>query len=503
MINIGLILIIILNKMKKVLFIFELIFLIQFQLFSQTTFEKLIHSDNNDNCYRVIEDKSGNFYVSVVRYGNNYKAYILKFDKFGNLQKDTIISSPNNIQHYIIDDLLLYNNSIICIGTKYNLSTPYNSKFWYLNLDSNLHVIKEQVINFSDSLRIYYFNTIIDSDTNIVLAGSSLHHSPLYLLPFLFKLKITGDSINSNLSITPFGEFYSLLQNPNSNGYYVFANHIFTSSNNRIIKVNNNLDTISSYEIAPYDMRRYYHSKWISDTSFIMNSMFFHYGFPVPDNNRDMMVSVIDTNFNILYQQEFGKDTIYDYPGLYNGVSVNGDNVYIGGTTNISISNLYVGTGQPSWFYLIKMDKNQNVLWEKRYGGDTYYLLNSIYATSDGGCIMAGTRKNSDVTVDNTDIYLLKVDSGGFYCWEKEIKFPKEMAKIFPNPFNNNINIELPKTLKFADVYMFDILGKQVLKSTISDTKTILNTAGLPNGIYIIKIVAEGENIFVGKAIKE
>ena len=73
--------------MKKAFFIFELIFLLQFQLFSQTTFEKLIHSNNNDNCYRVIEDKSGNFYVSVVRYGNNYKAYILKFDKFGNLQK--------------------------------------------------------------------------------------------------------------------------------------------------------------------------------------------------------------------------------------------------------------------------------------------------------------------------------------------------------------------------------------------------------------------------------
>ena len=488
--------------MKKVLFIFELIFLLQFQLFSQTTFEKLIHSDNDENCFRAIEDKSGNFYISVARYGNNHKAYILKFDKFGNLQKDTIISSTNNNQHYLVNDLFLYNNSIICLGSKYNFSMPYNTKLWYLNLDSNLHVIKEQEINFSDSLTIAYFNTIIDSDTNIVLAGYSCNHSPLYLLPFLFKLKITGDSINSNLNITPHGEFYSLLQNPNSNGYYVFANNIFTFSSNRIIKVNNNLDTISSFEITPSDAQKYFHSKWLNDTSFIYNNNFYHSGYPTPPIDWNLMITVLDTNYNILYQQEFGKDTIYDYPGLYNGVSVNGDNVYIGGTTNISILNPSYGVGQPSWFYLIKMDKNQNVLWEKRYGGDTYYLLNSIYATSDGGCIMAGTRKNTDVT-DNTDIYLLKVDSGGFYCWEKEIKIPKEMAKIFPNPFNNNINIELLKTHKIADVFMFDILGKLILKSSINDTKTTLNTSQLPNGIYIIKIVAEGESIFVGKAIKE
>ncbi len=489
--------------MKKVLFIIELIFLLQFQLFSQTTFEKLVHSNNNDYSFRAIEDNNGNLYVTTRSDSNSsaINTLLWKLDKYGNLIKDTIISSQISNRNCIITNLIIYNNSLICLGFKNNNTFPYNTKLWYLKLDLSLNLINEREFFISDTLTLAYFNSIIDNDTNIVLAGYQINHNNFNIPPFLFKLGINGDSINSNLNITPFGEFYSLLQNPNSNGYYVFANHIFTSSNSRIIKVNCNLDTISSNEIAPSDMRKYYHSKWISDTSFIINSVLFYDGFPV-NNNRDMMVSVIDTNFNILYQQEFGKDTVYDYPGLYNGVSVSGDNVYIGGTTNLSVYSLYVGIGQPSWFYLIKMDKNQNVIWEKRYGGDTYYLLNSIYATSDGGCIMAGTRKNSDVT-DNTDIYLLKVDSSGFFCWEREIKFPKEMAKIFPNPFNNNINIELPKTHQNADIYIFDILGKLVLKSTISDTKTILNTAGLPNGIYIIKIVAEGENIFVGKAIKE
>ncbi|MCF8298856.1 MAG: T9SS type A sorting domain-containing protein [Saprospiraceae bacterium] len=491
--------------MKKLLFIIELIVLLQFQLFSQTSFEKVLHSNNNDHSFRAIEDINGNIYVTSRSNSNGsaHNTLLWKLDKYGYLMKDTIISSQDSNRNCIIANLIIYNNSLICLGCKFNKTFPYNMILWYLKLDLSLNFINERELFISDTLILNYFNSIIDNNKNIVLAGYQINPNNSNISPFLFKIGINGDSINSNLNITPFGEFYSLLQNPNSNGYYVFANHIFTYSNSRIVKVNNDLDTVSSFEIGSSDMRNYYHSKWINDTSFILNSVLLYPGYPIPNNNRDMIVSVIDTNFNILYQQAFGRDTIYDYPGIWNGVSVNGDNVYIGGTTNISILNTYHGVGQPSWFYLIKMDKNQNVLWEKRYGGDTYYLLNSIYATSDGGCIMAGIRENSDVTGQISDLYLLKVDSAGFYCWEREIHIPKEMVKIFPNPFNDNINIELHKNYKNSDVYVYDILGKQVLKSTISDARTSLNTSELSKGIYILKVVAKGESIFVGKAIKE
>lgn len=66
--------------------------------------------------------------------------------------------------------------------------------------------------------------------------------------------------------------------------------------------------------------------------------------------------------------------------------------------------------------YLIKIDPNGAILWEKYYGGPNYEIGNSVKQTPDGGYIMLGITYSYGV---NGDAYLVKTNSTGDTLWTK------------------------------------------------------------------------------------
>lgn len=69
--------------------------------------------------------------------------------------------------------------------------------------------------------------------------------------------------------------------------------------------------------------------------------------------------------------------------------------------------------------YLVKTDSSGNIQWEKTYGGEGDERAHSVHVTSDGGYIIGGT---IDPAVENkNDFYLLKLDKSGNVMWEKSI----------------------------------------------------------------------------------
>ena len=75
-------------------------------------------------------------------------------------------------------------------------------------------------------------------------------------------------------------------------------------------------------------------------------------------------------------------------------------------------------------------------------------------------------------------------------------------VNIYPNPFNQTLSIIYNQTLKNEEVYIYDLLGKEVLKQKLTDVKTTINTSVLENGIYLLKVVSEEGNVYVGKVVK-
>ncbi|MFC2111402.1 T9SS type A sorting domain-containing protein, partial [Bacteroidota bacterium] len=84
----------------------------------------------------------------------------------------------------------------------------------------------------------------------------------------------------------------------------------------------------------------------------------------------------------------------------------------------------------------------------------------------------------------------------------KSITKSNYQISTYPNPFTNELTLEFPRTIINANVSLYDIVGKQMMQSTITDSKTKLNTSALQNGIYLIKVVTEDGNVFVGKVVK-
>jgi uncharacterized delta-60 repeat protein len=74
------------------------------------------------------------------------------------------------------------------------------------------------------------------------------------------------------------------------------------------------------------------------------------------------------------------------------------------------------GTG--CWhFWVLKLNSNGTVAWQKRYGGAYWDEAKSIQQTSDGGYIVAGWTQSFDPFCD--DVWVLKLNSDGTVAWQK------------------------------------------------------------------------------------
>ena len=59
---------------------------------------------------------------------------------------------------------------------------------------------------------------------------------------------------------------------------------------------------------------------------------------------------------------------------------------------------------------------------------------------------------------------------------------------LFPNPATTELNLQTTSDLIGTDVFVFDALGKQILKQQILSTNTIINTSSFAVGNYVVKV---------------
>jgi len=67
--------------------------------------------------------------------------------------------------------------------------------------------------------------------------------------------------------------------------------------------------------------------------------------------------------------------------------------------------------------WVLKLDSAGNVAWQKTYGGDSVDFAYSIQQTSDGGYIVAG--ETWSFGPGNYDVWVLKLDSDGNVTWQR------------------------------------------------------------------------------------
>ena len=139
------------------------------------------------------------------------------------------------------------------------------------------------------------------------------------------------------------------------------------------------------------------------DGGYIIAGAIFALGSMVPD----LWVLKLDSNGNITWQKKYGAT------GTDNALSVQqttDDGFIVAGSTNS------FGAGN-SDFWLLKLDLNGNVTWEKTYGGLSFDDVSEIHQTKDGGYILTGTTLTFGA--GNRDVWILKLNDDGNVTWQK------------------------------------------------------------------------------------
>lgn len=121
---------------------------------------------------------------------------------------------------------------------------------------------------------------------------------------------------------------------------------------------------------------------------------------------EDVYLIKTDENGNLVWEMNYGgskADRGYDI------IEIGGGHVVIGQT--------YSKAEASSDIYLIKVDRDGKLLWERTFGGDQVDIGSSIQPTTDGGFIIGGSTYSKGAGL--YDAWLIKTDSAGNRQWER------------------------------------------------------------------------------------
>lgn len=298
-----------------------------------------------------------------------------------------------------------------------------------------------------------------------------------------------------------------------------------------------------------------------NNTEYILGGEYGYYNTGTP--YFDMSIMRTDTAGNPLWQQEYGivnfnengfggsvtLDSGYVLCGDYNGtaailkVDKHGVQEWVKNYSSESPShivqvkqlpdsNYIMITTDNDWNnnnatgYLIKANKNGDMLWKRVYPHPTPSIGNYFFGfntTADGGFIITGQYNHIGQPYQNT--WLVKTDSlgcdsaGGCSYLPtiiQEQSFKSEVINVWPNPADDVLNISfshselvsesqqmLKRVQHDVTIKITDTLGKVVLQETTNSNNFALKTNNLLSGIYFISIYTKHKLIGTKKFIKE
>lgn len=137
--------------------------------------------------------------------------------------------------------------------------------------------------------------------------------------------------------------------------------------------------------------------------------------------NSDLLIFKIDNLGKIQWQKTFGgsgEDFATD-------ISKTKDGGYIVcGSTESKNGDIKINNGRFD-YWVLKLTKEGELEWEKTFGGTDYDYANSIKPTNDGGYILAGESVSNDGDILNNkggnDFWILKLNKQGNIDWQKNL----------------------------------------------------------------------------------
>lgn len=142
----------------------------------------------------------------------------------------------------------------------------------------------------------------------------------------------------------------------------------------------------------------------------------------------DYWVIRVDQSGNVLWDRTFGGS---DQDFILDAVIASDGGMLLPGISYSDASGeKSVDSKGESDFWVVKVNENGNIEWDRTYGGESFDDCTSVCEAVDGGYILAGTSRSavsgdvSEAASDLTDLWVLKLNVTGELVWQNMLQAP-------------------------------------------------------------------------------
>jgi len=430
-----------------------------------------------------------------------YGTKIVRIDKVGTINKEIEFEYTDSSYYDITSINQVSESEFLAIGGCKNSLLPV-SQFWILKMDTALNIIWEKKFMTTQPY-IGVPRVIRNPGGNFLLGTVLVSSSPQFYSTLMF-LEITedGDSVQSkiyldgNVLSTQISDLIWM-----NGGYKAFVDGFSAFTNNncfsQILQIDTNLN-LTAVRPVPYFIQGTRTAKLLNDSIYYLTgqSHFNQYKFEVS------IAKLSDHEDSIAFNHAGYPGKIDDYSGWLKCMSfTNHNNIFTGGTED-AFGPLRCEFQRT--LMLSNYDSLLNCRWTRFYGGDECYTFNTLDATSDGGCIIAGMYYDVANPENLLDLFVVKVDSSGLFTGiSDKPQMASAQAIVYPNPGQDYLVVQSGPQISGSVFMLFDANGCCVLETTLQSTTEQRDMTSLPSGVYIWRIANKGESIEDGKWIKK
>ena len=215
------------------------------------------------------------------------------------------------------------------------------------------------------------------------------------------------------------------------------------------------------------------------------------------NNTDDDQLPVSELTGEIVWSKTYGGTNVDAASSVIR--TSEGGFIVVGSTSSIDGDITTGRSGEDSDIWIIKIDANGEKIWDKSYGGSDNERANSINTTNDGNYIISGYATSNDGDIGEgdsngfQDYWVLKINSNGDLLWEKNFGFAgSDQANQIKQTSDNGYIIT-----GFFDV---SASGGEGSDAQGNSNNTIIDDTRSPNGnlhgvgeFWVIKLDATGE----------
>ena len=380
------------------------------------TWDKTFGGSNQDMGFSITQTEDGGYAVSgytildrekrkdnwraklgyiVLTEEKNQDFWIIKIDKNGNMEWDeTFGEKGTDIANSITQTK---DRGYIIAGF---IWTVYASKqdFWIIKLDENGNI--EWGKTFDGDENDIAYSIIQTEDGGYAVAGSTGVRVWGETNCWVIKLDAKGNmEWDNNFGGTGWDEIYSIIQT--KDGSFITTGCVWSKGAGRgdvrVVKLNKRGDLVWDKTFGGSENDEAYSIFQTNDGGYAIA------GFTVLEDtgDRDIWVIKLDKNGNKVWDRTFG-GTSEDWA---NSIVQTEDKGYmVAGWTKS------MGAGKTD-VWIVKLNKNGDLLWDKTFGGSENDEAHSIVQTEDGGYAVAGWTKSKGT--GNSDVWVIKLDENG------------------------------------------------------------------------------------------